>query len=941
MNPTFNLTSINYLENSKYQTLKSSLSSNNSRQYFKGSLKKHKQQSTLQSSNNANSIIPSSFITQNTIFSSLFRTKPVETTISDSSNKQINKRNLSQNNTFRNSSVNTSKDFNKTTSYFLVKNKDKLSNVKKKFVRFLLDEQVHYANLPVIENEFNSSEVDCQKIINKNSDIIKKKQKELSLLNSQMQKNLLVNLTFHHKTLSDYENQFNEINNKITSLKYDLGIYEEEKNRLMNEKTILDKRVKEAAKELSQNQNAYEIYKTISETVKGETKGRNSLINEMKQYQFHSNIIMENKLRIKKEKYAHAEFELQEIKQNVEELDKKLKRIHKKQKKTQKLVINEVSRNEKIIYDLGNLRRDYYNSKTKLFLIYQQFKTNRIDRIVSKYQNDNIKYNTSNSIYNFGLKNLTELQNQLTIEEKLHDLVNKQLNHEMKPKVKKNKTKHFNESLLLANETYGNIFKEISKLKYNNEFLKRKFYENTIKLKLIIKFIERYDEKFNNIIPLINYDIIHDSSTQFLSYNFSMNKINTFMQKTGINNKNINIKYNILNQKDNFELLDFQLILQIFLKFQRKVLFLEHSLILGLFKENYSPLSYKKDFRIPIVDLFSNEKLFEDSKQNRLKTYEQKFAIKYITNSNLFSKKLFQGTNTINNNIKNKNINIDNIQNKLPITTLISQYSEKSNDPYLTTIFKTKVTNCVLPYTNHLIYNDILYQGKKNMQKQKNQTTINAGYKSALTEPSSKRKRKTKLDEYNYIYKGSDESDENSDIIIEPYNRGEYDARNKNTTQKSDELQGWDTMNKYQKMNDLYKLKYNLFSKKTGNKAFDRIFKEFGIKKNSKTYREILDNLENKKRKIKIKIKVNNIQTDKELKIKYYSSRDIRKLFEDDKDYENERTSENKNSYNIINKHENKSKTATNLKSFMKMNTMEAFYPKSKHDFENLQKDSA
>ena len=294
MNPTFNLTSINYLGNSKYQTLKSSLSSNNSRQYFKGSLKKHKQQSTLQSSNNANSIIPSSFITQNTIFSSLFRTKPVETTISDSSNKQINKRNLSQNNTFRNSSVNTSKDFNKTTSYFLVKNKDKLSNVKKKFVRFLLDEQVHYANLPVIENEFNSSEVDCQKIINKNSDIIKKKQKELSLLNSQMQKNLLVNLTFHHKTLSDYENQFNEINNKITSLKYDLGIYEEEKNRLMNEKTILDKRVKEAAKELSQNQNAYEIYKTISETVKGETKGRNSLINEMKQYQFHSNIIMEN-----------------------------------------------------------------------------------------------------------------------------------------------------------------------------------------------------------------------------------------------------------------------------------------------------------------------------------------------------------------------------------------------------------------------------------------------------------------------------------------------------------------------------------------------------------------------------------------------------------------------------------------------------------------------
>ena len=88
-------------------------------------------------------------------------------------------------------------------------------------------------------------------------------------------------------------------------------------------------------------------------------------------------------------------------------------------------------------------------------------------------------------------------------------------------------------------------------------------------------------------------------------------------------------------------------------------------------------------------------------------------------------------------------------------------------------------------------------------------------------------------------------------------------------------------------------------------------------------------------RKIKIKTKVENIQKNKELEIKYHSSRDIRKLFEDDKDYKNERTSENKNFYNIINKHENKSKTATNLKSFIKMNTMEAFSPKSQFNFEH------
>ena len=168
-----------------------------------------------------------------------------------------------------------------------------------------------------METEFKQDGIEYRNIINNNDKIIRKKQKELETLNSEMQRNIILNFKFTDKTLEDYETQFAEINAKISSLKYDLGTYEEEKRQLTNERTILDKRVKEAAKDLTQNQNSFEQYQIISETVKAETKGRNILLDQMREYQYQSSSLMDEKLRKKKEKYARLEYELQEIKQDV------------------------------------------------------------------------------------------------------------------------------------------------------------------------------------------------------------------------------------------------------------------------------------------------------------------------------------------------------------------------------------------------------------------------------------------------------------------------------------------------------------------------------------------------------------------------------------------------------------------------------------------------
>ena len=914
-NSTFNLTSINYFGNSKYQTL-NTVSSSTSRPP-NTQLKKKNKRNKPQTLDNVNSFVPSP--QKKSILSLLFNSKQngfFNTVTAEPSNKKP-KKNHSNIHQYPNKKHKV-KDDEERISYFLVKNKKPFETTKKKFQRYLLDDELQYANLANMETQFKHDGLEYRNIINNNNKLIRTKQKELETLNSEMQRNIILNFKFTDKTLEDYETQFAEINTKISSLKYDLGTYEEEKLRLTNERTILDKRVKEAAKDLTQNQNSFEQYKIISETVKSETKGRNILLDQMREYQYQSSSLMDEKLRKKKEKYARLEYDLQEIKQYVEILDKKLEHLKHKQQKTKKKINDETGRGDKIKYDSANLRQDYFNNKMKLLLIYHQFKMKQIDKIVIKYQNDNIHYNTSSSIYNFRLKNLTELHNELTDEQNIHGNVYKQLDYENKPKVKKFKIKQFNENLMLKDETYGNIYKEISKLRYENELKTKIFYELTIKLKLVYNFMERYDQQFNNIIALTNFDIIHDSKNQILNFNFSINKINSFIHNIGMSNKDLNLKSTNINKKPFFLLSDYKTILNVFLKFYRKMCFLEHMLILGLYDEHHSTRNHKKNSVISIQNLFVNEQALEESKQNRFKIYEQKFAIKCMTNLNVFSKRISSNNNEIE---------IDNLQQKIPVTTIINRYAEKDNNDKVNTIFRTKAPPAFVPFTQELVFDDTNPQAKqkalKQSKKKQIKTIIDASYKPTLTEPSSTQLKRKKVDEYNYIYKDSDESDENSEIIINPYNYGDYDARNKNKKKSDDNSRGWEKMSKYQKMNDLYKLKYNLFSKKTGNKIYDEMYQQFGEKKNYKIYKEIKEKQQKKKQILRNQKKSYSRNISRGNDSRWHSSTNIRSSIEENKHNKN---TDNEGSTKEIIIDEGKSKTSSNFKTFMKSNIMGTFF---------------
>ena len=150
-NSTFNLTSINYFGNSKYQTL-NTVSSSTSRPP-NTQLKKKNKRNKPQTLDNVNSFVPSP--QKKSILSLLFNSKQngfFNTVTAEPSNKKP-KKNHSNIHQYPNKKHKV-KDDEERISYFLVKNKKPFETTKKKFQRYLLDDELQYANLANMETQF-------------------------------------------------------------------------------------------------------------------------------------------------------------------------------------------------------------------------------------------------------------------------------------------------------------------------------------------------------------------------------------------------------------------------------------------------------------------------------------------------------------------------------------------------------------------------------------------------------------------------------------------------------------------------------------------------------------------------------------------------------------------------------------------------------------------
>lgn len=711
---------------------------------------------------------------------------------------------------------------NKTQSYFLAKNRASYDTRKKEFLNYLIDQQLQYADLNEIENELKRATLRNKKNIDINNCIILKKKNELKSLGTDINKGIVREMKFDDKNIgTDYTEEMNRIKSEIASLTYDIEIYEEEKRRLQKEKKDLDKKIKTSIKEYLDDQKMYNDYLIVSDTVKRETRKQSQLLNQMRSFQFNSEVILDDKLRKKKSKFARAEYALTEVKKNVEELEREINQYKKTYKKMSAQLNEENERLCKNNFDYISTRKDFYSNRIKLYMIYTQVKMKKIDFILKKFKNDNIVFNTNTLMFNQYLKEMTSLRMSLSSENNISSMLKEKMNRETLPFVVMYKTTQLNENNMLANEEFEVVFKAIEILKSQNEDKKRKITRYNILIKKIIDLIQNYDGKFNNIIYTNVYEQIFGYS------NVPIMKIKNTINAIGISNNDKDIT--ILNKEISlFDISMFKLFLQIYVKFIRKIYIISEMLLLSLFFEN-SPMT-KSDYIFTecefnvcnIHSLFRDEDHFATSKKTRDKIYEQKIAIKSITNNAVF---------THRNNSDKK---LDTIQNKVTMRNILNSYVHSTNDYDIWNKLGTKFSFQLKKFTNDLVLDD--KKTKLESFKEKNKLAIKVKPQTISSTIKAEKE---------------DENDDSTELAYR-YNNSNDNSTELKTNKSSTGRNFFNTSSnfRYKRMNDLYRLKYNLF---TCNRKNDRVFNEiasdFYKKTNAKIYKEIK---EKKKKRISI-----------------------------------------------------------------------------------------
>lgn len=721
----------------------------------------------------------------------------------------------------------------KSQSYFLSKNRDSYEKTKKDFLNYLIDDQLQYADLNSIENELIDESFKRKKQIDLYYTIIENKKSELTSLNSQIEK-LLVNECEldSNKIENEYYNEINELKKKISSLEYDLEIYNDTKKELLNEKIKLEVKVKENANLYENDKKQYDSYLMIRENMRNEMKKQNMILNKMKIFDINCENIYDEELRRKKQKYAKEEYALTEVKKNVEEIENRILYMKNKNKKNVKQITKINDKNYKIFDEYKNIKKEYYANKMKLLLIYNQVHSKKIANILSLFTSQNIKFNTNNLIFANFLKDISDLKCENSAEEKIKSEVIHKIKKFTKDKLK---YKILCENYLFSNKEVEELYKKIKLLKTQNFEKQKKLYSLTITMRKVFDMLYEYDRKFNAIINSLLYSKLFDDPNgnqqqyvNILKYlKFSNRDFDFEKLKRDINKKAFFINSNCKS------------LIIAFLKFARKLLYLQSYILITLYQEQYGYQSSSTFQLFPLQTIFTSEEAMSNAKSIRKQIYEQKIAIKTITNNSLFTQKQTDKQNKTNHN-------------RATMRNLMNNYVHTTNDNTIWKQLGTKFYMQFSKYTNDYVLAD-KHSKLAQIDKQKKYTNII----TTTTESSNRINTELKHDD-------NDDSDDNSISIAEKYNNpNEIDDTNENQSKRRNNTT--EARNRFQRMNDLYQLKFSFITNKKKDVLFNEIVNDYNRKKNSKIYKEIV-----KKQREKKQIKIKHRNRDK-LHKKYQS----------------------------------------------------------------------
>ena len=297
------------------------------------------------------------------------------------------------------------------------------------YLDFMIKEKLNYASVDKIISHYSNKIDEYKKKFDENQNIIKKKKEELKNMNMALYTTLVKYVQFYGKENEEEkpEDEIDKVKKEIQAKEHEIEVYKDLYNESYKLNLNLSNKYSMENNYSKVYDEQYQRYNNIYTGSINKIQAQENKLNLLNGY-FHKYKIINNSLLSEKfDKLNKLEYEIVLIKNNVVDFEENFAKIQEKNNNFQKLV--DLAKNGYNIRknDYNSIKKYYLKEYLKMFEIYEIFKVENIEHILSQFVLIKQKYLSLSSKFNKSSKDLMLLKIELTGEEKKLNEMKKEL----------------------------------------------------------------------------------------------------------------------------------------------------------------------------------------------------------------------------------------------------------------------------------------------------------------------------------------------------------------------------------------------------------------------------------------------------------------------------------------------------------------------------------
>ena len=297
------------------------------------------------------------------------------------------------------------------------------------YLDFMVKEKLNYASVDKIISHYSNKIDEYKKKFDENQNIIKKKKEELKNMNMALYTTLVKYVQFYGKENEEEkpEDEIDKVKKEIQAKEHEIEVYKDLYNESYKLNLNLSNKYSMENNYSKVYDEQYQRYNNIYTGSINKIQAQENKLNLLNGY-FHKYKIINNSLLSEKfDKLNKLEYEIVLIKNNVVDFEENFAKIQEKNNNFQKLV--DLAKNGYNIRknDYNSIKKYYLKEYLKMFEIYEIFKVENIEHILSQFVLIKQKYLSLSSKFNKSSKDLMLLKIELTGEEKKLNEMKKEL----------------------------------------------------------------------------------------------------------------------------------------------------------------------------------------------------------------------------------------------------------------------------------------------------------------------------------------------------------------------------------------------------------------------------------------------------------------------------------------------------------------------------------